>query len=82
MLQLSSAMFSYLNAGMTQAQDLAAVLAHSSSTASGLVISDSHGDTLTFSTGISLTDSTGATQTAGQTTTATLAAAASHIKFI
>jgi serralysin len=82
MLQLSSAMFSYLNAGMTQAQDLAAVLAHSSSTSSGLVISDSYGDTLTISTGISLTDSSGNTQTAGQTTAATLAAAASNIKFI
>jgi hypothetical protein len=34
---------------MTQAQDLAAVLAHASSIASGLTISDSYGNSLTLS---------------------------------
>ena len=46
MVQLAKSSFSYLTAGMTQAQDLAAVLAHASNGPSGLTISDSHGDTL------------------------------------
>ena len=33
---------------MTQAQDLSAVLTHGTSNASGLTISDTHGDTLTL----------------------------------
>ena len=47
-LQLASSSFSYLTAGMTQAQDLAAVLAHAVSGTSGLTISDSTGDSLTL----------------------------------
>ena len=47
-IQLATSSFSYLTAGMSQAQDLAAVLAHASSGASGLTISDSHGDSLTL----------------------------------
>ena len=34
-IQLAQSSFSYLNAGMTQAQDLAAVLAHATSSSSG-----------------------------------------------
>jgi hypothetical protein len=47
-LQFATSAFSYLNTGMTQAQDLAAVLAHAVSSASGTTISDSHGDVLTL----------------------------------
>jgi hypothetical protein len=47
-IQLSKSAFSYLTAGMTQAQDLAAVLTHGTSNASGLTISDTHGDSLTL----------------------------------
>ena len=46
---LNSSLFSYLNSGMSQAQDLSAMLAHATSSASGLTISDSSGDTLTIS---------------------------------
>jgi Peptidase M10 serralysin C terminal len=46
-LQLSTASFAYLTAGMTQAQDLAAVLAHATTTSDGgTLIVDSVGDTL------------------------------------
>jgi hypothetical protein len=45
-IQLPTSSFSYLTAGMTQAQDLAAVLANASSGPSGLTISDSHSDSL------------------------------------
>jgi hypothetical protein len=47
-IQLTTSSFSYLTAGMTQAQDLAAVLANASSGSSGLTIADSHGDSLTL----------------------------------
>ena len=47
-IQLATAAFSYLTAGMTQAEDLAAVLANATSSASGLTISDSEGDVLTL----------------------------------
>jgi hypothetical protein len=47
-IQLAASSFSYLTAGMTQAQDLAAVLADATSSASGLTIADSHGDSLTL----------------------------------
>jgi len=47
-LQLASSSFSYLTAGMTQAQDLAAVLAHALGGRSGLTISASNGDSLTL----------------------------------
>jgi hypothetical protein len=47
-IQLAKSAFSYLTAGMTQAQDLSAVLANGGSrSSSGLTISDSHGDSLT-----------------------------------
>lgn len=45
-IQLATSSFSYLTAGMTQAQDLAAVLANASSGTSGLTITDSYGDRL------------------------------------
>ena len=45
---LPLASFSYLNAGMTQAQDLAAVLAHRASGPTGITIHNSSGDTLTL----------------------------------
>jgi hypothetical protein len=45
---LSASSFSYLKPGMTQAQELAAVLAKSTQNATGLRIADSHGDALTF----------------------------------
>jgi len=45
---LSASSFSYLKSGMTQAQELAAVLAKSTQNATGLRIADSHGDALTF----------------------------------
>ena len=47
-LVLSTAAFSYLNAGMTQAQDLAAVLSATRSGPNGAIIANSHGDTLTL----------------------------------
>ena len=47
-IQLATSSFSYLTAGMTQAQDLAAVLAKSTENATGLRIADSHGDSLTL----------------------------------
>jgi Peptidase M10 serralysin C terminal len=47
-IELSASSFSYLKAGMTQAQDLAAVLAKSTENATGLRIADSHGDALTL----------------------------------
>jgi hypothetical protein len=47
-IELSASSFSYLKAGMTQAQDLAAVLAKSTENATGLRIADSHGDILTL----------------------------------
>ena len=47
-IQLSASSFSYLKPGMTQAQELAAVLAKSTQNATGLRIADSHGDSLTF----------------------------------
>ncbi len=40
--------FSYLNSGMTQTQDLAAVLANVTTSASGTTIHDSKGDNLTL----------------------------------
>jgi hypothetical protein len=46
---LPVASFSYLNSGMTQAQDLAAVLGNATNGAGGLAIRDSLGDTLTLS---------------------------------
>ena len=47
-IQLATSSFSYLTAGMTQAQDLMAVLASGAkNSSSGLTISDSHGDSLT-----------------------------------
>ncbi len=47
-IQLATSSFSYLTAGMTQAQDLAAVLAKSTATSTGLRIADSQGDSLTL----------------------------------
>ena len=47
-LQLSAAAFSTLTPGMTQAQDLAAVLANATCSASATTIADSHGDSLTL----------------------------------
>jgi hypothetical protein len=47
-IQLAKSAFSYLTAGMTQAEDLAAVMAHASRGASGLTITDTHGDRLTL----------------------------------
>jgi hypothetical protein len=47
-IQLATSSFSYLTAGMTQAQDLAAVLAKSTENGTGLRIADSHGDSLTL----------------------------------
>ena len=47
-IQLAKSAFSYLTPGMTQAQDLSAVLTHGTSNASGLTISDTHGDSLTL----------------------------------
>jgi Peptidase M10 serralysin C terminal len=47
-IQLATSSFSYLTAGMTQAQDLAAVLANASNGSSGLTIADSQGDKLTL----------------------------------
>ena len=48
-IQLAKSAFSYLTPGMTQAQDLAAVLTIGGATSSsGLTINDSHGDSLTL----------------------------------
>ena len=47
-VQFAASAFSYLNASMTQAQDLAAVLVHTTSGTSGITIADSHGDSLTL----------------------------------
>jgi hypothetical protein len=47
-IQLSASSFSYLKPGITQAQELAAVLAKSTQNATGLRIGDSHGDSLTL----------------------------------
>lgn len=48
-LQFDISMFSYLNSGMTQAQDLAAVLSHTTLNSAGAaVLQDSFGDTLTL----------------------------------
>ena len=47
-IQLAISSFSYLTASMSQAQDLAAVLAHASNGASGLTIGNSNGDSLTL----------------------------------
>jgi parallel beta-helix repeat protein len=47
-LQLSISSFSYLNAGMSQSADLAALLMHSTSGTSSTTINDSSGDTLTL----------------------------------
>ena len=41
-------MFSYLSSSEFQLLDLAAVLSHATSTGAGLIIADSHGDTLTL----------------------------------
>ena len=65
-IKLSASSFSYLTPGMTQAQDLAAVLAKSTQNGTGLRIADSHGDALTL---------------AGLTA-ATIAANPSVIKFV
>jgi len=45
-IQLSTSAFSYLTAGMTQAQDLAAMLAHATSSPSAVTLWDSAGDAL------------------------------------
>jgi hypothetical protein len=47
-IQLMTSAFSSLTPGMSQAQDLAAVLAHAINGPSGLTISDSDGDSLTL----------------------------------
>jgi len=47
-IELPIAAFSYLKPGMTQAQDLAAVLSHASMSAAGLIIRDSNSDSLTL----------------------------------
>jgi hypothetical protein len=47
-IQLATSAFSYLTPGMTQAEDLAAVLSQATRTSSGLTISDTHGDSLTI----------------------------------
>ncbi len=47
-IQLATSAFSYLTPGMTQAQDLAAVLSQATRGASGLTVSDTHGDSLTI----------------------------------
>ena len=48
-IQFATSAFSYLYPGMTQAQDLAAVLVHASSSSAGLTITDSANDKVTFS---------------------------------
>ena len=47
-IQLAKAAFSYLTPGMTQAEDLAAVMSQAARSSSGLTISDTHGDSLTL----------------------------------
>ena len=47
-IQLAKSAFSYLTAGMTQAEDLAAVMSQATTTSSGVTIHDSHGDSLTL----------------------------------
>ncbi|MGB7976430.1 MAG: right-handed parallel beta-helix repeat-containing protein [Roseiarcus sp.] len=47
-IQLAKSAFSYLTAGMTPAEDLAAVMSQATRNASGLTINDSHGDSLTL----------------------------------
>jgi hypothetical protein len=47
-IQLAKAAFSYLTPGMTQAEDLAAVMSQATRSPSGLTISDTHGDSLTL----------------------------------
>jgi hypothetical protein len=47
-IQLAKAAFSYLTPGMTQAEDLAAVMSQATRSAFGLTIADSHGDSLTL----------------------------------
>ena len=47
-IQLAKSAFSYLTPGMTQAEDLAAVMSQATRTSSGLTISDTHGDSLTL----------------------------------
>ena len=45
-IQLAKSAFSYLTPGMTQAENLAAVMSQATRTSSGLTISDTHGDSL------------------------------------
>jgi hypothetical protein len=47
-IQLPKAAFSYLTPGMTQAEDLAAVMSQATRSSSGLTIHDTHGDSLTL----------------------------------
>jgi hypothetical protein len=47
-IQMATSAFSYLTPGMTQAEDLAAVLSQATRTSSGLTIHDTHGDSLTL----------------------------------
>jgi hypothetical protein len=47
-IQFAASSFSYLTGGMSQTQDLAAVLAHVSSSGGGTTITDSAGDSLTL----------------------------------
>ena len=47
-IQMALSSFSYLNSGMSQAQDLAAVLANATTSASGATIHNSKGDNLTL----------------------------------
>ena len=47
-IQLATSSFSYLTAGMSQTQDLTALLAHASSGSSGLTLADLYGDSLTL----------------------------------
>jgi hypothetical protein len=47
-IQLATSAFSYLTPGMTQAEDLAAVLSQATRGSSGLTIADTHGDSLTI----------------------------------
>jgi hypothetical protein len=47
-IQLATSSFSYLTPGMSQTQDLTALLAHAQSGSSGLTVADSYGDSLTL----------------------------------
>jgi serralysin len=47
-IQLAKSAFSYLTAGMTQAEDLAAVMSQATRTSTGVALSDTHGDSLTL----------------------------------